>query len=640
MQAEFGPRLAVDYGAATTAAVLVWPDGHWSVLTFDGAPVLSSSVYIEPTGEIVAGRDAWQRAAENPQRLVASPLRAGSGLMSVDGVEVSAQDAVAATLRRVADEAVQLVGGPVSDVRLVVPAGWGPKRRTWMRQAAYRAGLGQPSLVDAPVAAADQLLAQGLQLPVGAFVMVCDAGAGFEVTVLRRGPSGFEVLSTLDDADAGGDRVDELLAASMTAADAAAGPVELSAADQLVVRTSARVAKEALVRAPAVTVPMPMPRPALVVNAEMLAQAATPVVQRAAQLCEDAVAAAELTADQLAGVYCIGGTAQLPALAEAVGQRLGVAPLVVSEPGMAAVFGATQSEAGTARQVQAPPAASMPVPPLRRLVAMAVPGVASLALVAHFLLTAYFGGTGSRTYRTEFTYLIANWGELATACIMVLVGCLTIGTALGAVVSGLDGSAARRLAGSGVSPAGSGILVAAALGTAVAGLYAVLGSLYLGVPTAPTLRWALLPIAPVVAIAVAVAVIASRWRRMPVQGWDGFLAFPVSSVVTVSVGTVLVQQAMQTAGIEVIGRLGGLLIGVGVAIALVSRWVLRAILALLLGVVMAAIVSWPGTGILAGIYAVAVTLWWTVRLWALIRSPIVEPARVPLASYAGAPLGG
>jgi hypothetical protein len=75
------------------------------------------------------------------------------------------------------------------DVHLVIPAAWGPRRRTAMRQAAHRAGLGQPTLVEAPIAAAQHLLATGTQMVVGAYLAVCDVGGGFEATVLRRSPT-------------------------------------------------------------------------------------------------------------------------------------------------------------------------------------------------------------------------------------------------------------------------------------------------------------------------------------------------------------------------------------------------------------------------------------------------------------------
>jgi hypothetical protein len=227
------------------------------------------------------------------------------------------------------------------------------------------------------------------------------------------------------------------------------------------------------------------------------------------------------------------------------------------------------------------------------------------------------------------------------ACLMVMVGCLAVGSVLGALVSGLDRSTAATRSVSPSAQVGTGILAATALGAGIAGLYGVFSLLYLDIPAGSPLRWALLPIVPVTVLAVLVAVIAGRWRRLPVGGWDAFLAFPMSSVLTASVGTLLVQQMMKTPSIGLLGRFGGLLIGVGVATALVSPWVLRLIVALPLGVVLAAMVSWRATGILAVIYAVAVTVWWVGRLWALLRSPVTEPSAPALvAQPAGAWTGG
>src|SRR5690349_20916505 len=135
-------RLAVDYGRSGVSAVLVWSDGRWTSLLFDGEPVLSSAVLVCADGTVVTGQDAWRAAREDPDRFVAAPLRAGSASVWVAGVEVPVTDLVAATLRRVADEAVSVAGAAVTDVRLVVPAGWGPRRRTWLRRTAYAAGLG------------------------------------------------------------------------------------------------------------------------------------------------------------------------------------------------------------------------------------------------------------------------------------------------------------------------------------------------------------------------------------------------------------------------------------------------------------------------------------------------------------------
>src|SRR5439155_3499634 len=90
-----------------------------------------------------------------------------------------------------------------------------------------RAGLGEPSLVETPIAVAEHLLTTGAPIPVGGCLVVCDLGAGFEASVVRRGADGFEVLATREVPEAGGDRLDTALADHLTAlvrSAAATGP--------------------------------------------------------------------------------------------------------------------------------------------------------------------------------------------------------------------------------------------------------------------------------------------------------------------------------------------------------------------------------------------------------------------------------
>jgi hypothetical protein len=614
-------RVAIDYGTVTTVAAVAWPDGRWVRLTLDGGLAMTNAAMLLPGTDPLVGAEAWHAAAQHPEHFVDTPLTAGTGTLTVGDAEVQVQDAVTASLRRVAAEAYQVAGGSVTDVRIVVPAGWGPRRRTWMRSAAYRAGLGQPFLVEAPVAAADHLVAGGVQLPVGAFLLVCDLGGGFEVTVLRRGPTGFEILSTLADPDVGGTSLDHALAVSVNVP-RPGGSAPVGGGDRWAVLSSARIAKEALSTHPAVTVMLPAPSPAAVVNSTTMDQLAQPVMKRVADLTAKAVAAAEITAEQLAGVYCIGAGSLAPWVARTIGERIGVTATVVPDPGAAAMLGALQ--AGGHNGAAADPPAAVRIPPVRRVVTLAVPGLASLAVLAHFLFSASLENES-----TEYFYILANWGELAMAALFAVIACIAAGSLLGATLTLVEETTPWGGPPSPGRQTGTGILVAAVGGIALAGMYAVLAGLFFGVPMSSPLRWALYPVLPVAVIAAVVAVIAARHWRVPRQGWDGFLAFPPTAVACAAAGTVLVQFAMSTAvsaaqvlPLNLAGRFGGLLIGVGVAAAIARQWVLRLVIAVPMGLFCAAIVSWQATGILAVIFTVAVLLWWARSLWDLIRSPL------------------
>ncbi|WP_246835415.1 Hsp70 family protein [Micromonospora sp. MH33] len=594
---------------------------------FDGLPFLPSVGYVNADGQVWTGQRVWQAVVEQPARLIPIPRRPADGDLVVEGTEVEAVELAAAPLRRVVAEAELLAGGPVADVRLVVPAGWGPRRRTWIRQVAHRAGLVRPRLVEAPVAVAQLLLATGVQLPVGSFAVVCDIGAGAELTVLRRGTTGFEVLATLADSGAGGSAVDESLRAALTNGQ----EVQASGADRWALAESVRVAKEALVSHPAVAVPIAGQAP-VIANRAMLEEAVTPVVRRVADLVQQTVAAAELTGGDLVGIYCVGGSAHLPHLGVAIAERTGITPTVVVDPQLAAARGA--AEVGAV--VPGPPQVEVTVPPVRRAVAIAVPGFASLCLFWQCIVTAEKNNALSVYYWVDF-----NWGGLTLAAVSALLACLAAGTVLGSLIAARSPAPDLRTEGGRVSV---GILAALCLGTAIAGLYAVVAAQYFGLPVGGGfLRWALWPIVPVAVIAVVMAVVAARQWRTPHGGWSALLAVPTGSVVAATLGMGLIQYSLTAdrwprlvLWIDLAGRVGGLLLGVAVVMALVRPLMFRLIVSAPVAVIGAAIVNRQATGILAVGYALAVAVWWAARVWMrVIRSTAPAPR-----AFVGAPGGG
>ena len=177
-------RLAVDVGAVSTVAVLAWPDGTWMPVPFDGLPWMPSAAYVSADGAIATGQAAWRAAAIDPAGFEAEPMRRkpGERVTAASGVDVDVTDLVTAILQRVAEQATTVAGAPIGDVRLVVPAEWGPSRTAGLRRAARRAGLGDVTVVVAPVAVAQHMAGTvpGLTVPVGAYVAVGDIGGGAE----------------------------------------------------------------------------------------------------------------------------------------------------------------------------------------------------------------------------------------------------------------------------------------------------------------------------------------------------------------------------------------------------------------------------------------------------------------------------
>src|SRR6266508_1306550 len=342
-------RLGIDYGTVVTRAVLAWPDGRYTQMLVDGTAQLPSAVYVDTDAALWAGLAAQRRAETDPAGLVPHPKRhIAAGTVAVRGQPVQVVDLIAATLRRVGEQATQVAGQPVSDVTLTVPAGWGPARRTVLRRAATRAGLAQPHLLEAPVAVAGHLQSAGITIPVGAAILLCDFGAGrFEATVLARTSGGFEVVSTIDTPDAAGLALDAVLAGHVATITATLTPTLTPApADAADGGASGRPDR---------------------VDGGL-----------------GAVTAADLTIDALAGVYCHGAGTPPAIVLDALTETLPTAT-VIADPETAAVLAAVHAAATLTRSLhKADPATPPQTHRLlaRFLPAAAVAGVSIAALYA------------------------------------------------------------------------------------------------------------------------------------------------------------------------------------------------------------------------------------------------------------------
>jgi hypothetical protein len=614
------PWLTIDYGAVSTRAVLVWPSGASTNLTFDGSDELSSAVHVDGD-DIVVGAAAWQKAITDPRGFIACPLRAAPGHLVVADRTVESGDLTTATLRRVAAEATRLAGEPVDDVRMVIPAGWGPRRRTWLRHAARKAGLTVSRLIEAPIAATSPPTTATTPTAGDHTMLVIDLGSGCEATVLAQTPTGPDVLSTLTDPDAGGDHIDGTLTAILTGT----APDDLPAEQRWPITATVRAARHALTGQAAVTVPLPAPAPPAILNTGHLQQAAQPAFERAAQCAAEALTNADLTpADVAEHTYLIGAAATMPGAAEMIAAKLGITAQVLAPPHRAAVNGAGGADPNTATPNTTTNRAGPPLPPLRRLIGLSLPGVASLALFAHFVLTAEpINGTPQRP--AAYYYVLAVWGELTIAAVFAVIAFLQAGTLIAALI---DHREPRTTPGTPPdNRITSGLVIAVASGLATTVLYALTAAAYFAYPVDTLLRWSLLPIVPIAAIAASTAALTWHRRTAPADGWDGFLTFPAGSMIAAGLGITALTLSWHI-GLPwwlngwggAVRYAGGLLIGIAVAYTLVSHPAARLALSLPLGFCIM-IISQTGPGIPAVLYAVAVAAWWAHRTWRLARTP-------------------
>ncbi|GAA3257854.1 Hsp70 family protein [Dactylosporangium siamense] len=340
--------LGVDFGTSHTVAVARWPDGRARPLLFDGTPLLPSATFFEG-GEVVVGRDAVHSARRAPASFEPNPKRRiDDGQVFLGDQEVPVHDLLVAVFQRVRAEFVRTAGGPPATITVTHPANWASTRRKALAAAVRAAELPDATLVPEPVAAATYFVRVLRHLvPVGSAVVVYDLGAGtFDGSVVARTREGFEVLAVDGRDDLGGLDFDEVVLAMIGRTLPperwqrliAPSTVEEARAARAL-RDEVREAKERLSRTSAVTVLVPLLDVDVQLTREEFDAAARPLVERSVRVLTETVRLSRVTAEQVAGIFLVGGASQIPLVATELHRAFGKAPVTIEQPEMVVAEG-------------------------------------------------------------------------------------------------------------------------------------------------------------------------------------------------------------------------------------------------------------------------------------------------------------
>jgi actin-like ATPase involved in cell morphogenesis len=369
--------LGIDFGTSNTVGMLRLADGRLRPLLFDGSPLLPSAVYLGADGRMLVGRDAERHARLDPSRFEPNPKRSvDDGHIFLGDREMPVAQVFGLVLGHVATEARRQLGAPPQEVRLTHPARWGDRRRGALVEGARIAGLVNPRLIPEPVGAASYFTAvHGAQVPVGRSLAIYDLGGGtFDATVVRRTPTGFDVLAEEGLQDVGGLDFDhavvEYLGQTYRGSHGATWEKLVNPTDsndrrsRRMLYEDVRGAKEMLSR----TTNADIHLPALEVDAHLTREEfenlVRPYLDRTIQCLQRAIAAARVQPHELTGIFLVGGSSRIPLAAHMIHTALGVAPTTLEQPETVVVEGALCIGAarptgppvsGPVRQVSAPP---------------------------------------------------------------------------------------------------------------------------------------------------------------------------------------------------------------------------------------------------------------------------------------------
>lgn len=198
-----GKAIGIDLGTTYSAVAILQQDGKPAILPNCEGQNTTPSVVMFPDfangkDEPLVGEMAKHSAATAPQDVVQFIKRhigdPSYRFESSSGNSYSSEEISAIILKKLKFDAEMVLGEPVSDAVITVPAYFDDTRRVATKQAGRIAGFNVLRILNEPTAAA---LSYGLNYGQSGTVLVYDLGGGtFDVTVMDINDDEFTVLST------------------------------------------------------------------------------------------------------------------------------------------------------------------------------------------------------------------------------------------------------------------------------------------------------------------------------------------------------------------------------------------------------------------------------------------------------------
>jgi molecular chaperone DnaK len=348
-----GRAVGIDLGT-TNSVIAVYESGVPQVIAnSEGGRTTPSVVAYTDTGERLVGQLARRQAVLNPKGTISSAKRfigrrhdeitteadqvsyavaAGpeqAVRFTIRGKQYAPEEISAQVLRKLADDAAKHLGEKVTDAVITVPAYFNDAQRQATKAAGRIAGLNVSRIINEPTAAA---LAYGLDKKGHETVLVFDLGGGtFDVSILDVGDGVVEVRSTAGDTHLGGDDFDRRLVDHLAEQFQRDSGIDLRDDPQALQRLyeAAEKAKTELssvtqtsINLPFVTADASGPKHLITtVTRATFEQLTADLVERCMGPVRQALADANITADDLDEVILVGGSTRIPAV-QALVKRL------------------------------------------------------------------------------------------------------------------------------------------------------------------------------------------------------------------------------------------------------------------------------------------------------------------------------
>ena len=366
--------VGIDLGTGKTTAAVVKDGKPVLVANAEGSYTTPAVIAVMPGGQFLVGARAQRQSILQPHATISSikrflgrsyedvapeetervPYRVERGPHNSVGMRVHErlyvpEQLVALLLRQLLDDAARVLGQPVHEAVIAVPASFTHAQRQAVWDAATLAGWHVRQLINEPTATA---LGYTLKTQQSATVMVVDVGSETcEVSLAEIGGGVCEVRASVGDLRLGGDNFDHCLVDSVSEVVLRQYGINLQADRQALhrLREAAERARCELSSVMQTTLQLPH----LVVGAHrpfhlnvplsrtQFAALAAPLAQRCAALIEQALCDAKMNSKDVDTVLLVGGATRMPLVRDLVKKLMdGRAPTLWVHPDEGVATGA------------------------------------------------------------------------------------------------------------------------------------------------------------------------------------------------------------------------------------------------------------------------------------------------------------
>ena len=345
-----GKIIGIDLGT-TNSCVAVMEGGKPVVITnTEGVRTTPSVVAFTKTGERLVGEPAKRQAVTNADHTITSIKRhMGTDYkVTIDDKRYTPQEISAMILQKLKADAEAYLGEKVTEAVITVPAYFTDSQRQATKDAGQIAGLTVKRIINEPTAAA---LSYGIDKEDDQRVMVYDLGGGtFDVSIIEMGDGVQQVLATAGNNRLGGDDFDQRVINWMVEEFKKTEGIDLST-DKMAVQRLKDAAEKAKIELSSTTTTN--------INIPFITADATGAkhldmnltVAKFNELTKDLVDAtmgpvqqalsdSGLSPSDLNKILMVGGSSRIPAVQEAVRQKLGKEPFKGINPDECVALGA------------------------------------------------------------------------------------------------------------------------------------------------------------------------------------------------------------------------------------------------------------------------------------------------------------